>query len=260
LGRGTVRPVAPAPVPLPPDQRTVGQLVAETVRLYGRHFWRSLALGVLPASAGVGISAVHRPLQYLLALTLEPAVLTLSYAGASALAAGIRPSPRTLLTALVAGVLVLLPAPFFAYAFILPAIAWLALVGLAVPVAVIERRGLSASLSRAIKLARADYVHALGSLATLTIVGVVTSWALFFLLRGNKEALSVAAFLAILVISPVLFLGAALLYFDQAARVVGSAPRSRRRRNADVSHALEPDRPGSADAEVEPRPAAGGQP
>jgi hypothetical protein len=29
----------PLPPPLPPETRTVGQLVAESLRLYGRHFW-----------------------------------------------------------------------------------------------------------------------------------------------------------------------------------------------------------------------------
>ena len=29
----------PLPPPLPPETRTVGQLVAETLKLYGRHFW-----------------------------------------------------------------------------------------------------------------------------------------------------------------------------------------------------------------------------
>ena len=33
------------PPPLPPAERTVGQLIAETIRLYGQHFWRALPLG-----------------------------------------------------------------------------------------------------------------------------------------------------------------------------------------------------------------------
>ena len=35
-----------ARVELPPADRTVGQLVAETIRLFGGRFWRSLALGL----------------------------------------------------------------------------------------------------------------------------------------------------------------------------------------------------------------------
>jgi ABC-type Na+ efflux pump permease subunit len=70
-------------------------------------------------------------------------------------------------------------------------------------------------------------VHALGSLATLAIVFFLTRFVLFFLLRGAGNAADrVAIFLADLVIAPVVFLGAALLYFDQAARV--GLPRGRR--------------------------------
>jgi hypothetical protein len=83
----------------------------------------------------------------------------------------------------------------------------------------VERRGLGRAFLRALRLARADYVHAFGSLVTLAIVSLLTSSVLFFLLRGQAAAaLEVAAFLALLTISPLLFLGAALLYYDQAAR------------------------------------------
>jgi len=34
------------PPPLPAGERTVGQLVAESIRAYGNQFWRSLALGL----------------------------------------------------------------------------------------------------------------------------------------------------------------------------------------------------------------------
>ena len=34
------------PAPLPPGERTVGQLVAESIKLYGERFWRVLPLGL----------------------------------------------------------------------------------------------------------------------------------------------------------------------------------------------------------------------
>ena len=40
------RPKEPLPPPLPPETRPVGQLIAESMRLYGRRFWPSLALGL----------------------------------------------------------------------------------------------------------------------------------------------------------------------------------------------------------------------
>jgi uncharacterized membrane protein len=94
---------------------------------------------------------------------------------------------------------------------------------MAVPAVLLEERGFRGAFRRGIELARADYVHALGSLATLVIVVFLCQGVLFFLLRGTGEAaLAVAGFLASLVISPLLFLGAALLYDDQAARVRSS--------------------------------------
>jgi hypothetical protein len=189
-------------------------------------------------------------------------LLTLSYVAAAVLVSE-RESPplRTVAAAWIAGAIAFIPFPFLAIAFILPGLAWLALVGLVVPVIVIERLPFRAAFRRAFALARADYVHALGSLATLALAYFATRLALFFTLRGGSGAAErTAGFLADLVLSPIIFLGGALLYFDQAARVrgVGSAPRSRRR-DADLHPAVKPDRAGRADAQVEPGPAARGQ-
>jgi hypothetical protein len=250
------------PPPLPPETRTVGQLVAEAVRLYGARFWPSLALGIAPGIAGVVLAALPGWADFVFLLTGGALLLTASYIGAVVIAGQARLDVRTVATALFTGVIVFAPFPFLAGLLLLPGLAWLALFGLAVPAAVLERVGVRDALRRALVLARADYVHALGSLAALAIVTFLTSTVLFFLLRGQGDAtLLAAAFLAILVISPVLFLGSALLYFDQAARVVDSRPqRKRRSRDADVHPADEPDGAGRPDAEVEPRAPAGGQP
>ncbi|HEX7526554.1 MAG TPA: hypothetical protein VF327_09615, partial [Gaiellaceae bacterium] len=131
-----------------------------------------------------------------------------------------RPPNRRLVLAWLVGWLVFVPVPFLVVAFILPALAWLAAVGLVVPVLVLGDLGPRAALARAWRLARADYVHALGSLATLAIVVLLTQGMLAFLLRGSGgAALSTAFFIANVVISPLLFIGSALLYIDQAARV-----------------------------------------
>jgi hypothetical protein len=125
-----------------------------------------------------------------------------------------------LLSAWIAGWLVFAPVPFFVLAFILPALAWLAMVGLVVPVLVVEPLSLRSGFGRARQLGRADFVHALGTLATLAIVVFLTQTVLVFLLRGaGGAALSTALFLANVVMSPLLFVGAVLLYLDQAARV-----------------------------------------
>ena len=164
-----------------------------------------------------------------------------------------RPPGGTLATAFGGGVLIILPVPLLVLVYVLPAVAWLALVGLVVPVVIVERRPLRPAIRRAVELARADYVHALGSLAAATIIFAVTKIMLILLLHGTADAAErVALFLADLVLSPLLFLVPALLYFDQAARVIESPPRTRRQRDADLHPALEPDVSGRADAEVEP--------
>ena len=40
----------PLPPPLPPEERSVGQLVAETIRFYQHHFFQTLALGLSVAA------------------------------------------------------------------------------------------------------------------------------------------------------------------------------------------------------------------
>ena len=245
----------PLPPPLPPEERTVGQVIAEALRVYGRRFWVCLPLGLSVAV----IDQTLRELPQLLALailaTAGGAVLSACYAAASAITADTRLTGGTLVAAVVAGTVVFAPVPFLSIAYVLPAIAWLALTGLCVPVAVIERLGPLAAIRRATRLARADYVHALGGLAAIAIVWFLARYALLFLLRDQGEQTErVAAFLADLVLSPLLFLGAAMLYFDQAARLVGSRTpqRARRRGDADLHPADDADRPGRSDAEVQP--------
>ena len=60
-------------------------------------------------------------------------------------------------------VLVFVPVPFLTRVLVLPAVAWLALFGQAVPAAMVERLGFRAALERGRKLALADNVPARGS-------------------------------------------------------------------------------------------------
>jgi hypothetical protein len=232
------------PPPLPPGRRTIGQLVAETIRFYGRHFWRSLLLGLGPAVVTVAgyYTGFHL---WLIAVVAGWVLLaSASYVGACVLVAGARPPRRTLLVAFLAACLSSLP--------ILAGFLWLAPIGLVVPVIVNERLPLAKAFRRGFDLAKADYLHALGSLATLLLVVFLTQVLLTALLHGgSKQSVHISAFLASLLLQPIIFLGAAMLYEDQAARVE-SASRNRRRADADLSHADDADRPGSADAPVAP--------
>ena len=49
MARGAKRVERPLPPPLPPAERTVGQLVAETIKLYGRRFMSALPIGLVVA-------------------------------------------------------------------------------------------------------------------------------------------------------------------------------------------------------------------
>jgi hypothetical protein len=219
------------PVPAPPAERTAGQLVGEAMRLYGRRLWRSLLLGVPPTLTGLVLAVAadgraSRAGLLLLAVVVGAPAVSLSYVGAAMIASDSRPSSQTLFVAFVAGLLVLLPVPFLGTLLVLPALAWVALFGLAVPVVVVEQVSLSEAVRRALQLARADYIHALGSLAAAAIVVFVGAGVLQFLLvQFGETASGVAAFIAILLLSPLLLLAAALIYFDQAARFAPTPTR-----------------------------------
>jgi hypothetical protein len=211
----------PLPPPLPPAERPVGQLVAEAIRLYGRRFWAALAVGVPPAAFVLGLLAFDGTARTIAALVVGPPLLSGSFTLAAILAAPERRGRAAV--AFVVGLPAFVPfalsraTPFLGA--LLLAFAWFALVGLAVPAAIVEGRGPVDALRRGVALARADFVHALGSVATLAIVIALSLFVLFFLLAGfGDQTLPVAALLAVLVLGPLFFLGSALLYFDQAAR------------------------------------------
>jgi hypothetical protein len=247
------------PPPLPPETRTVGQLVGEAIRLYGRRLVPSLAIGLLATAwASLPRLADEGTLILRTAPLLGAALLSAAYVCAVALHARrrVRIAP-----AFAAGMVVFVPFQLLLALLVFPAIVWLAAVGLAVPVLALERRGFIEGFRRAFTLARADFVHALGSLAALAIVVAVATVAMAFVLRDfGDQAVLVASLIAWAIMSPLFFLGAALLYYDQVARAVDSAPPTTRRSNADLHHALDADRPGRPDAEVESGAAARGEP
>lgn len=230
------RPRETLPEPLPPAERTVGQLVAESIRLYGRRFWPSLALGLGPAALGVVTAALSGSARGVVAIVGGPVLLSASYVGGTVVALEVERAARRLGLAFLVGIPAFVPlvvSRVFPGIYLL-AIGWFAAVGLAVPVTLVERRGALAAYRRALALARADVVHALGAVATLVIGIAVASLALFVLLAAFGEAGGpVAAFVSLLVLSPLFFLGAALLYVDQEARVRRSSrPRAQARQPA----------------------------
>jgi hypothetical protein len=209
----------PRPAALPPAERTVGQLVAESIQFYGGRFWTCLVLGVPAALIAVVFTQVSHRAALILAPTLSAALISATFVYASVLVLAASPVRRRLVAAWLIGWLVFAPVPFLVIAFIVPGLLWLAALGLVVPVLVVEDVPLRSALPRAWRLARADFVHALGSMFTLAVVVLLSQSVLVFVLRGfGNAAGSVALFLASVVLSPLLFVGAALLYLDQAAR------------------------------------------
>ena len=240
------------PPPLPPAERTVGQVVAESIRLYGSRFWPALILG-LPIAAVTQVSSSRSLALQMIVLWIATPFLTAAYVWAVVIASPEPLERDALVRAFAIGVLVFLPVPVLVRIYVLPALAWLALFGLAVPAAAHEGLHFRDALARGRRLAAADYVHALGSLCTLAIVYFVTRAMLGVLLHGQGDAeVRTAAFLADLIVSPLLFLGAALLYFDQAARVVDSGVREKRRPDAGLHPAVDAHGSGRPDAEIEP--------
>ncbi len=242
------------PAALPPEQRTVGQLVAESIRFYGSHFPQSLPLGLVVAGANQASVGLEREATTATLVLVAP-LFTLAFAYASKLVSGGRPALRAWVVALGVGTLVFVPAALLFPWFALAGVLWLALVGLCVPAALLEGASFVGSLRRGLDLGRADYVHAAGSLATLVILFVLARLGLALLLESQADnTVRVAVFLADAVIGPLLFLGGAILYVDQEARL-----RSRKRgkeRSADLPDADDPHREGRPDPAREPGPTA----
>jgi hypothetical protein len=243
-----------------PAERTVGQLIADAIKLYGHHFWRGLLIA-LPATAfTVGASFVDGWVAIAYGFLVGPLLLGLSLLWAGVVATGGRNAPGR---ALLAGAVAFLPlavsrvAVFEGIYFL--ALAWFALFGLAVPSVLVEDRSLGAALRRGFDLARADFVHAFGTVAALALVVIVSIFSLSLAIAAfGSQGIGIAAVLAVVVMSPLFFLGSALLYLDQKARLESGRPRPRRR-DARLHHAVEPDRAGRPDPEVEPGPAARGE-
>jgi hypothetical protein len=217
----------------------LGEILAETVRLYGERVWAALALGFVYTAAIAGAAIIHEALYYLVAAFMVP----VAYAGAARLAVGdafgeawgqvaVR-LPIMLVLAVVVGLPFVLATSYLV--FLLIAAAWIGLIGFAVPVAVLEREGEKSSfaariayaLERALVLARADLLHAAGVAAALVLVNYLLAIVLGGALAGfGENSRAVAGLLAQVVLAPFFFFGLVILYFEQKARAVSSRPRN----------------------------------
>jgi hypothetical protein len=199
--------------------RTIGQLVADTLRWYGDHVWVSFALGIGPAALTVAAALLPNDQRAVTFAVGWPVIMTFSFVTACFLVSGASVTAERMATATAVGLLVSIPVPILIMLVVLPAVLWLGLLGLAVPAAVKEGAGVRDSIRRGLALGRTDFIHAAGTVATLVLLVVLTQLTLYQLLHGlSDQAAAVAAFLASTVITPILFIGSAMLYDDQRAR------------------------------------------
>ena len=243
---------------------SVGEVLAETTRLYGDRMRAALVVGVFMLAAYVAATKAPPLLGIAVLLVAQAA----AFAVCTRIVAGDQLDEAAAQAVLRAPVLLVLAVVVFVpfivigqFLFLLIfAAAWLALAAFAIPVAMLEPSPggalsrLSRPLQRTLTLARVDYAHAVGVVATMVLAYVV-----FGLLLGRAlesfagvSQLSARA-LVQLVLAPFFFLGLAVLYFDQTARAVSS----RRQReggasDADVRDPVEPERAGAPDASREP--------
>ena len=217
----------PLPPPLPPATRTVGQLVAESLKLYGDRFWVVIPLG-LPLAVIDQITLGQETATSIVAFALASPLFAASYAYASTMVSGHVPTRRAWVTAIGVGSLVFLPAAFLLPWFSLAAVVWLALFGFVVPAAIMEGRPAGGALKRSVEVARGDIVHAIGGLATLVLLYGITQRLLLQVLHSEADnTVRVSVLLADIVLAPLLFVGPALLFVDLAARV-GTTRQSRK--------------------------------
>jgi hypothetical protein len=223
----------------PPERPLkLGEILAETVSIYGERVRAAFGLGliyvgtlVLAGFAGIVVFSVVAALMFTMASGVAARIVagdTFREAWAQALVR----FPVLLLLAAVVGLPFAL-APYLSILFILVAF-WLGLTVFAVPAAVVEQTRASGgplhivtyALERTLALSKVDYLHATGVCAALLIANVVFGNLLGNLLVGFADnAGSVAAALVQVVLAPFFFLGLAVLYFEQRSRAAVSSGR-----------------------------------
>jgi hypothetical protein len=224
--------VSPPDRPLP-----LGELLSETVRLYTVHPRAALGLGLVEGGAFL----LARLTPDLLDVLVIAVAFTAIYGAAARLVSGdtfaeawaqvfVR-APTLLVLTFVVAVPVVIAIPYL-FLLVIGAL-WIALMGFAVPVAVLERDPdvtnpfdrIAFSLLRSIRLARAEYLHALGVIAALLLIyllfGIVLARALVGFAENGEV---IAAALVQVVLAPFFFLGLSVLYFEQRARAAVSSP------------------------------------
>ena len=215
----------------------LGELLSETIRIYTQRPWAAIGLGLVEGGAYL-LAALTPDLVDVLLIAFA---FTLIFGAAARLVSGdtfaeawaqvgLRSPVLLVFTFIVA-----VPAVIaLTYLFLLVVGAlWVALMGFSIPVAMLERNPdvknsfdrIAYSLLRSIRLARVEYLHALGVIAALIIVYLVFGIVLGVALVGFADnGRVIAAALVQVVLAPFFFLGLSVLYFEQRARAAVSSP------------------------------------
>ncbi len=216
----------------------LGEVIAETIRIYGERIWAAFGLGAVVAGSFVVAALVRHDAAGVAVMTLAFAA---AYAAGSRLVGGDRFGDawtHTLAQAPVLLVLAVIVAVPLALGIFDPVLAffsafWTAFAGFAVPVAMLEEpetgprwhQRLAHGMARSLTLARAGYLHAVGVVATLLIVYNLGGRFIAAALSAFADQTGFIAFLVVqVVLAPFFFLGLGVLYFEQRARAVSSRP------------------------------------
>ena len=222
----------------PPERPLrLGELVAETLHIYGERPRAALGLGAVVAGAFLVAQIVPTLLEVLVASL----AFTAAYGAAARIVSG-DSFPEALaqvgVRAPVLAVLTLVVSIPFAIGYsvlflLVLSVLWLAVAGFSIPVAMLEREGnkdgvfgrIAYALDRSLRLARVEYLHAAGIIAALVIAYFVFAVLIGSALVGFADnGAVVAGALVRLVLAPLFFLGLAVLYYEQRARSAVSSP------------------------------------
>lgn len=218
-----------------------GEVVATTIREYGRRPLTYVAIGALEALAGLTTySGAGIPLA--VGLVIVAFAFVLCFALTTVVSGGWSQAESIARLKNAGGVLILLavivglPATLGRVdaIFTLVAILWLSIVGFSIPIVIREQtesvtlRGMMGALRRSVVFSQAAFLHAIGVVFILYLVTVLITSLLAAALGSFGDQGELAAFvIARAVLVPILFIGMTVLYLDQRGRLLGTPTPAR---------------------------------
>jgi len=213
----------------------LGEVFAETIRVFGERIWFAFGLG-LAVAAAIGLAAaIRNDLVTVAIFTWGFAALyalAVRYVEGDSVGAALRLVGARAPVLFVLGLVVTLPLSLGIIDPLVGLVAafWLGIMGFAIPVAVTEEatggfaQRIAGALRRSVAIGRAAYLHAVGVVAAFVIVYGILGRLLISALGGFADNGLVAAVLITEgFLLPFLFLGLAVLFFEQRSRAISSS-------------------------------------